>query len=138
MITVCRYVLVSFIGVASGMIVASALFAVLVALGAVNKTASILGRADSIKLLEWMISIGAIIFNIIYLFTDKLYGGYMMLMISGCFFGIFIGIMLMALAEETRVIPILFMRLKMNTGIIYIILATAIGKVIGCLFGLLE
>lgn len=137
MITMCRYVVVSIVGVSSGMVVASALFSVLVALGAVNKTASILGRADSIKFLEWMVSTGAIIFNIIYLFTDKLYGGYLLLIILGCFFGIFIGIMLMALAEETRVIPILYRRVNLTRGFIYIAIATAFGKICGCLFDLL-
>ena len=132
-----QYMAVAFIGIASGIVVSSAVFSVIVALGAINKTASILGRADKIKLLEWMVSIGAIIFNIIYLFANRLYGGYMTLSLLGGFFGVFVGIMLMALAEVTRVIPVLFMRLKDKDGIIYIVLATALGKVMGCLFGFL-
>ena len=65
---ILRYVVVAFVGAASGIVVSSALFAVLVVLGAVNKTASILGRADKIRMLEWVICIGAIVFNMIYIF----------------------------------------------------------------------
>ena len=38
-----QYVVVAFIGLASGIVVSSALFSVLVALGAINKTAILLG-----------------------------------------------------------------------------------------------
>ena len=131
-----QYVIIAFIGLASGIVVSSAIFSVLVALGAVNKTASILGRADKIEFLEWMIIWGAIIFNVIYLFLDKIWGGYMILVVMGIFFGIFIGIMLMALAEVTRVIPILYMRIGIYRGLIGIILATTFGKILGSIFGL--
>jgi hypothetical protein len=135
---ILRYVVVAFVGAASGIVVSSALFAVLVVLGAVNKTASILGRADKVRMLEWVICIGAIVFNMIYLFAGKLFGGYIILALLGMFFGVFIGIMLMALAEETRVLPILFMRLKMKQGIICVVIGTALGKVIGCLYDLIR
>ena len=131
-----QYGIVAFIGLASGIVVSSAIFSVLVALGAVNKTASILGRADKIEFLEGMVILGAIIFNVIYLFIDNIWGGYIILTIMGIFFGIFIGIMLMALAEVTRVIPILYMRIGMYRGLVSIILATTFGKILGSIFGL--
>ena len=131
-----KYLVVAFIGLASGIVVSSAIFSVLVELGAINKTASILGRADKIELYEWMIIWGAVIYNCIYLFCDYIIGGYLILVLMGTFFGVFVGIMLMALAEVTKVIPILFMRIDLKTGLIYIVLAIMLGKVVGSLFGL--
>ena len=132
-----QYIAVGFIGLASGIVVSSAVFSVLVALGAINKTACVLGRADKIVLLEWVLIWGAVLNNIFYLFFKSFIGGNIILIIMGGFFGVFVGIMLMALAETTRVIPILFMRIGMNRGLIAIILAITLGKVFGSIIGLL-
>ena len=133
---VLEYLLVAFIGLASGIVVSSAIFAFIVSLGAVNKTASIMGRADKIEWLEWMIIFGAIIFNIGYLFFEVMPGGYILIAVMGMYFGIFTGIMAMALAEVTRVLPILYMRIKLKKGLAYIAIATALGKIMGSIFGL--
>ena len=132
-----QYIEVGFIGLASGIVVSSAIFSVLVALGAINKTACVLGRADKIVLLEWVLIWGAVLNNIFYLFFKSFIGGNIILIIMGGFFGVFVGIMLMALAETTRVIPILFMRIGMNRGLLAIILAITLGKVFGSIIGLL-
>ncbi|MBE5934479.1 MAG: stage V sporulation protein AB [Lachnospiraceae bacterium] len=134
--TIIKYVIITFIGLASGIVVSSAVFAFIVALGAVNKTASIMGRADRVQWLEWMVILGASIFNVVYLFIESLLGGYVFIIIMGLFFGIFTGIMAMALAEITRVLPILYMRVNLKKGLVYIVIATVLGKVIGSVFGL--
>jgi stage V sporulation protein AB len=128
--------LIVIIGLSSGIAVSAGLFAFVVALGIVNKTASNLGVAKYIYVFEYMVIAGATIWNILYIFTDVIYGGYVSLTGMGLFFGIYVGLLSYALAEVTKVVPILALRLNWSKGLVYVALATALGKSIGSLFGL--
>ena len=131
-----KYCFLAIIGLCGGTMVCAGLFAFIVALGLVNKLASNLGQAANIKLFEYMVILGSIIWNVVYFFSKGLYGGYLLIIIIGLFFGIYVGVLSLALAEVTKVMPILTMRINWHRGIRYIIVATAVGKVIGSLISL--
>ena len=128
--------LVVIIGLSSGIAVSAGVFAFVVALGVVNKTASNLGVANYVGVFEYMIIAGASFWNIIYIFSDIIYGGYIVLIIMGIFFGIYVGLLSYALAEVTKIVPILALRINWTKGIAYIAIATAVGKMLGSIFGL--
>ncbi len=52
----------------------------------------------------------------------------------GLFSGIFVGCMVMALAEILNVIPIFTRRIKVTSGLSFIIISIALGKIIGSWF----
>ena len=131
-----KFVFLAILGVCAGTMVCAGLFAFIVALGIVNKLASNLGQAANIKLFEYMVIFGSIIWNAVYLFGNRIYGGYLVLSLLGLFFGIHVGVLSLALAEVTKVMPILSMRINWHKGIQYIIIATAVGKIIGSLLSL--
>ena len=128
-----EFVFIAIIGLCAGTMVCAGLFAFIVALGIVNKLASNLGQAANIKLFEYMVIFGSIIWNVVYIFGNVIHGGYFSLIFIGLFFGIYVGVLSLALAEVTKVMPILSMRINWHRGIRYVIIATALGKVIGSL-----
>ena len=83
-----------------------------------------------------MVIAGGILFNLIYLFSKSLPTGYFGLGLYGLFTGMYVGLQAMALAEGIKTIPILAMRIKLVEGMPYIVVAIAIGKIIGSLLGL--
>ena len=132
-----KYIIISFIGLSSGVAVSAGVFAFIVVLGLVNKAAGRMGSAAYINLYENSIIAGAVIWNIVYLFADSLKGSYVMLLIIGVFCGIFVGMLGAALAEVTKVIPMIIMRMKISKGLPYIIISIALGKAVGSAFGLI-
>lgn len=102
-----RYIFLILTGMSAGGIVAGGLFAFLVALGIINRLAVRTGTAMYIRLYEKMIILGGIIFNVIFLFCKNISIGYVGLGFVGIFFGMYIGIQAMALAEVIKTIPIL-------------------------------
>ena len=133
---ILKYIFLFFIGLASGGTVAAGLFAFVVAIGIINRIASRTGTANHIRIYEFMVIAGGILFNLIYLFSKSLPTGYFGLGFYGLFAGMYVGLQAMALAEVIKTIPILTMRIKLVEGIPYIVVSIAIGKIIGSLFGL--
>ena len=62
--------------------------------------------------------------------------GSAMLAVFGLFTGIFVGCLAMALAETLKVIPVLVQRVKLATGLPFVILAMALGKAVACFYQL--
>ena len=74
--------------------------------------------------------------NIVYLFDVEVHFGVPGVLVYGLFSGIFVGVQAMALAEVIKTLPILAMRLKVKEGLPYIIVAMALGKIVGSIMGL--
>ena len=132
-----RYILLTIIGLASGGCVAAGLFAFVVAIGTVNRLATRTKTASHIRLYEVMVIAGAILFNIIYIFSSSLPTSYFGLVLFGLFSGMYIGWQSMALAEVIKTLPILAIRIKLVEGLPFIVAAIALGKSLGSLFGFL-
>jgi stage V sporulation protein AB len=136
-IMLLKYILLIIIGLSSGACVAAGLFAFIVALGVINRLVTRTKTYNHIRLYETAVISGAIILNMVYLFSSNLPTGYIGLLIFGTFSGMFIGIQAIALTETIKTLPILMLRLNLNHGLPYILLTLAIGKTVGSLFGFL-
>lgn len=132
-----KYALLIIIGISSGACVAAGLFAFIVALGVINRLVTRTKTYKHLHLYETMVIAGGIILNIVYHFPNSLPTGYLGLLTFGIFSGIFIGVQAVALTETIKTLPILMLRIKLTTGLPYILITLAIGKTIGSLFGFL-
>ena len=102
--TLINAIFLSFIGLASGFVVAAGIFAFITMLGIIPRLAQRTGTADHIYGYEWMIILGGTAGNILNLFVTHLPVGMIGIPIYGLFSGIFVGCLAMALAENLRVI----------------------------------
>lgn len=124
----------AFLGLCSGFAVAAGTFAFITMLGIIPRLAARTNTAKRIFLYESMIIWGGTLGNIWFLYLLPLRLSAVMLCVYGVFAGIFVGCLVMALAEMLRVIPILVNRLQINEGFPLIAAAIAAGKLVGTLY----
>lgn len=129
--TLINAIFLSFIGLASGFVVAAGIFAFITMLGIIPRLAQRTGTADHIYGYEWMIILGGTAGNILNLFVTHLPVGMIGIPIYGLFSGIFVGCLAMSLAENLRVIPVFVRRMRLKQGLPVILLAMALGKCMG-------
>lgn len=126
-----RQVIMAFIGLSSGALVAGGLFGFIVSLGVVSDFADRTHTAEKVLLYEDAVALGGIIGNLLSIYKIALPGMPWMLGIFGVLSGIFVGSWAMALTEVLNVFPIFTRRINLTKGISYIILGVALGKGIG-------
>lgn len=135
-----RQIILAFIGVSAGAIVAGGLFGFIVSLGVVSDFADRTHTGNKIILYENAIMLGGALGNVFYIYQIPVSfpGSTIALGIFGLFAGVFTGCWAMALAEILNVFPIFVRRMKLVKCIPYIILGIAMGKGLGSLiyFGL--
>ena len=122
-----------FIGFASGLVVAGAVFAFITIVGIVPRLAQKTYTIQHIKIYESAIIAGGILGTLGGLFTPSWQIGGWVLIILGVATGIFYGCLAMSLAEVLDVLPIMTRRLRLERGMFYLVLAMAIGKMAGAL-----
>ena len=144
--TVIQYSVLILIGLASGFAVASGIFAFITMLGIIPRLAARTNTANHVVWYETMIIAGGALGNIwivfeipmpltsILMLSWKVLTGSIFLAVYGLFAGVYVGCLVMALAEMLRVIPILVNRLQIKEAFYLIPLAIAIGKITGTLF----
>ena len=129
-----KYALLAFAGVSAGGIVAAGVFAFLAIIGIFPRLIAVSGSKDHLILYETMLILGGVFGNIIDLFHyPKMHGGSVLLVLWGITTGIFVGCLVMSLAETLKALPVLSRRIHLSVGLPYVILAVAIGKVVGAL-----
>ena len=106
-------------------------FAIITIVGVINRFAKVTRTAKHIKLYEDMIILGATIGNVLVIFQLVVKVGMIGCAIFGLLSGIFIGSFLVCLAETIKALPIFIRRVRISSGLGYIILFLAIGKGIG-------
>ncbi|MBR1742631.1 MAG: stage V sporulation protein AB [Lachnospiraceae bacterium] len=121
------------LGFSSGLAVAGGVFAFISILGVLPRLCSRFRLADHVHQVETCVALGGMFGAVTTVFPFSLPFGQAGLGIFGIFSGIFVGALAMALAETLRVIPILSQRLKLKSGLPYVILCMALGKTAGCL-----
>ncbi len=131
---VIKYILLVLIGLGSGFAVASGIFAFITMLGIIPRLAARTKTAKHIIWYERMIICGGTLGNIWIVFMLPFHGSLLVMMLYGFFSGIFVGCLVMALAEMLRVIPILVNRIQIRQGFYLIPTAIAAAKVVGTLF----
>ena len=130
-----RQLLLAFIGLCAGGVIAAGVFAFLAIIGVFPR---LIGKSKTNKhilLYETVIILGGIVGNVVDLFEFPiLFGGNLLLGIFGLSVGVFVGCLVMSLAETLKALPVMNRRIHLAVGIQYVILAIGIGKLIGSLF----
>lgn len=133
-----KLILLAFTGVSAGVLVAGGLFALLTKVGLITRMIASTETADKIKTYENFIIVGGTLGNIISVFHTPIYGGMFILLPYGFMSGVFTGGLALALAESVSAIPVFMRKLKLDTGIKWIVLAFAVGKCVGSLLWFLN
>jgi len=127
------YILAGFFGLASGLVVSGAVFALIAAIGVVPHLAARTGTARFVRLFEEAIIWGGIFGAVSMIVNIRLpqlgFFAVMLGLLAGVFFGVFV----MSLAEELNVLPIMSKRLGVKRGIPWFVTAIAVGKLVGSL-----
>lgn len=130
-----RQLLLAFIGLCAGGVIAAGVFAFLAIIGVFPRLIGKTKTNRHILLYETAIILGGIIGNIVDLYEFPiLFGGNLLLGIFGISVGIFVGCLVMSLAETLKALPVMNRRIHLAVGIQYVILAIGIGKLVGSLF----
>ena len=126
-----RKLLLVFIGLSSGGIIAAGVFAFLVMIGVFPRLIGKTGTKRHILLYGTVIMTGGVLGNIadLYEFSIPMYGfSTLFLSIFGLSVGIFVGCLVMSLAETLKALPVISRRLYLAVGLQYLILSIALGK----------
>lgn len=127
-----RQLILFLIGSSAGGVIAAGVFAFLAIIGVFPRLIGTTKTAKHILLYETLIILGGIWGNAMDLYHVQLHiGGVVLLAVYGLSFGIFVGCLVMSLAETLKALPVLNRRIRLSVGIQYLILAIAIGKFVG-------
>ncbi len=129
-----EHVLLVLIGLSAGGIIAAGVFAFLAMIGVFPRLIGKTSTNRHILLYETMIILGGVLGNIWDIYEIPLgFGGNLILGIYGTAVGIFVGCLVMSLAETLKALPVISRRLNLGVGLQYIILSLALGKLVGSL-----
>ena len=121
-------------GLSAGGVIAAGIFAFLAIIGVFPRLIFASGTAGHILLYETLLILGGVTGNIMDLYgTLRLPGGIFMLAVWGVSVGIFVGCLVMSLAETLKALPVLSRRIHLAVGIQYVITAIAVGKMTGAI-----
>ncbi|MFT4105437.1 MAG: stage V sporulation protein AB [Lacrimispora sp.] len=134
-----KQVLLVLIGLSAGGIIAAGVFAFLAMIGVFPRLIGKTGTRQHILLYETLIILGGVLGNIWDIYEIPLgFGGNLFLGVYGTAVGIFVGCLVMSLAETLKALPVISRRLNLGVGLQYIILSLGIGKLIGSLIFFVE
>lgn len=132
--------LMGVIGFSAGFLVAGGVVALMIGLGIITRFIGVTHTADRIEVFEDAVFLGTVAGTAVTVF-DVGTGGILpdlvsgaILCVSGIFMGMFVGGWIMALAEVVNVFPVYCRRLGIVKGTSWIVIALAVGKVLGSLF----
>ena len=128
-----RQVILGIIGLSSGFAVAGGMFAFLIALGVVSRFAGKTHTAKYMLYYEDAAAIGGILGNLVSVYQFPVPVGMAGVVSFGLFSGIFTGAWAMALTEIVDAVPIFSRRIRLKTGLPWIILSMALGRTAGAL-----
>ena len=132
-------VLLVLIGLSAGGIIAAGVFAFLAIIGVFPRLIGKTRTNRHILLYETMIIVGGVLGNIWDIYEIPLgFGGNLFLGVYGTAVGIFVGCLVMSLAETLKALPVISRRLNLGVGLQYIILSLGLGKLIGSLIFFVE
>ena len=128
-------ILLAAIGLCSGMLVSGGVFTVLIAVGLMPRFAGKTHTADKVFLYEEMVIWGTIIGGVLSIFSLRFGNlglpGIIIIGVFGLFAGVFVGCLALAIAEMLDTIPIFARRIGFRHGLGIVVVAMAIGKMIG-------
>ena len=121
------------VGFGSGLVVAGAVYAFLTIVGVVPRLAQKTRTTGYVKGYETALILGGIFGTLTGIFQLYLPVGNIGAVLTSFANGIFFGCLAMSLAEVLNVIPIFSRRARIQRGMFFMILAIAVGKLVGSL-----
>lgn len=129
-----KQIFMGIFGLCAGGIIAAGVFAFIVMIGIFPRLIGKTKTHRHIILYETVIILGGTLGNVFDIYEIPInFGGQALLGICGLAVGIFVGVLVMSLAETLKALPVITRRLKLGVGLQYIILAIGIGKMAGSL-----
>ena len=133
---VAKAVAECFVGISAGAAASAGVFALITVIGILPRWTARTRTARHVRLYEWCVIVGGTIGNLLFLlkpqlFKPQIFGGAVLETVMGLFTGMFVGGLIMSLAEGLDVFPILFRRGRIHVGIPWMVLAMGIGKAVG-------
>jgi len=128
-----RQAFLGLLGISSGLSVAGGMFAFLIALGVIARFAGESHTASYIWIYEDAAALGGIFGNLFSVYQFPIPVGIIGIFSFALFSGIFTGTWAMALTEIVDTIPIFSRRIRLKTGMPWIILCMALGRAAGAL-----
>lgn len=119
------------VGVSAGAAASAGVFALITVIGILPRWAGHTRTARHVSLYEWSVILGGTVGNLIFLLQPSLPGKEILEAAAGLFMGIFVGGLIMSLAEVLDVFPILLRRGRIKSGIPWMVLSIGIGKMLG-------
>lgn len=130
-----NFFILGIIGLAGGFITSGGVFALITSIGLMPRLIGKTHTGRYGRLYEDMVMAGGSIFNTLYAFEVKfntpLSVAKWSMGIFGIFSGIFVGCLAVSLAEALNSTAIFSRRIKLSTGLSFIVLAAALGKMAG-------
>ena len=121
-------------GLCAGGVIAAGIFAFLAIIGVFPRLIGKTGTKKHIMLYETAIILGGALGNVLDLFEfPVLIGGTWFLAAFGISSGIFVGCLVMSLAETLKTLPVINRRIHLSVGLQYVIFAIGLGKMLGAL-----
>lgn len=131
---VVQLAVLAFIGLSAGGVIAAGVFAFLAIIGVFPRLIGKTRTNRHILLYETVIVVGGVLGNVSDIYeVPILWGGNLFLGIFGLSVGIFVGCLVMSLAETLKALPTINRRIHLAVGLQYVILSIGIGKLIGSL-----
>ena len=132
-----KKVLLAFFGLCAGGVIAAGVYAFLAIIGVYVRLMGKTGTRKHIMLFETVIVLGGVLGNIVDIYEFPIYMGpffgTVFLIAAGLSVGIFVGCLVMSLAETLKALPVISRRIHLAVGLQYVILAIAAGKLTGSL-----
>ena len=119
------------VGLSAGAAASAGVFALITVIGILPRWAGHTRTARHVSLYEWSVILGGTAGNLIFLLQPSLPGKEILEAAAGLFMGIFVGGLIMSLAEVLAVFPILLRRGRIQSGIPWMVLSIGIGKMLG-------
>lgn len=134
-----NHILMAFTALACGVAVSAGTFAFILVIGVVPRMIKKLNLADYIFSVENAIILGVLTGAVFSVIEWKArfpvaWVGHLLLAVYGAVAGMFVGCIAVALAEILNTYPILFRRTYINRGLSYVMIAIALGKMIGSFY----
>lgn len=128
-----KWCLLAFFGLASGVLVSAGVFALITSIGLIPRMAGKSHTGAYVKKYENAVLFGGILGNILNIFKIHIGMGSIITTAFGLFSGIFVGCLATSLAESLNATAVFARRMKLHTGIGYIVLSVAVGKALASL-----
>lgn len=131
------FVILAIIGLGGGLIVSAGEFALITTIGIMPRLAGKTHTGKYVRLYEDAVVLGGTLWNAMYVYQVTINPGMTLakwgLGTGAIFAGMFIGCLAVSLAEALKATAIFSRRIKLSTGLSFIVLSAALGKMFGAL-----